>query len=188
MDRPLVDSLAEEHSSTLLADAATDSERGRVPAQWIDYNGHMVDSAYCVAFSDAASRLLDQLGIGRAYLRDGGNTMYTAEMHVSFVNEMSLGQEFACASIVLGVDSKRLHVLQTLTGYPATEPAATCELLLLHVNRVKRKVEPFPPDVLARLLAACVSEASLPRGRTRQTRRLCLALGAKSDSSNMEGR
>jgi hypothetical protein len=37
---------------------------GRVPGDWIDYNGHTVDASYAIAFSKATTALLAWFGIG----------------------------------------------------------------------------------------------------------------------------
>ncbi len=39
----------------------------RVRPEWIDYNGHLMDGYYLVAFSDATEGVLAELGFGAAY-------------------------------------------------------------------------------------------------------------------------
>jgi acyl-CoA thioester hydrolase len=50
-----------------------------VPAEWIDYNGHMMDAYHSVAFTGATEALLDYVGLGAAYRARTGSGMYTAE-------------------------------------------------------------------------------------------------------------
>ena len=42
-----------------------------VPAEWFDYNGHLMDAYYFVAFTDATEVLPDRLGLGAACPRHG---------------------------------------------------------------------------------------------------------------------
>jgi acyl-CoA thioester hydrolase len=125
---------------------------GRVPGDWIDYNGHMVDASYAIAFSTATAALLEWLGIGSDYAWRDGGTMYTAEMHLSFLREVREGERLAYSSVVAGVDDKRLHILHTLlAGDDGERPSTTCELLFLHADHATHRVVPFPPEVRARL-------------------------------------
>ena len=44
------------------------STGGRVvPPEWIDYNGHMMDAYYFLAFTEATEAFLDHVGLGAAY-------------------------------------------------------------------------------------------------------------------------
>jgi acyl-CoA thioester hydrolase len=137
---------------------------GRVQGDWIDYNGHMVDASYAVAFSKATTALLAWLGVGSDYARRDGGTMYTAQMHLSFLTEVRESERLAYESLVLGVDDKRLHVVHTLlAGDDGGRPAATCELLFLHADHVTRRVVPFPPTVRSRLDRVAAAHAPITR-------------------------
>jgi acyl-CoA thioester hydrolase len=61
-----------------------------VPAEWIDYNGHMMDAYYFAAFTEATEALLDHVGLGTAYRAETGCGMYTAESRLCFAR--SVGQ------------------------------------------------------------------------------------------------
>ena len=55
------------------------------------------------------------------------------------------------ASLVLGLDAKRLHIFHTMRGGEDGRLVATSELMLLHVDKSGPSAAPFAPDVLARL-------------------------------------
>jgi acyl-CoA thioesterase FadM len=134
-----------------------------VPGDWIDYNGHIVDASYAVAFSEATAALLEWLGIGSDYARRDGGTMYTAEMHLSFLREVRQGERLAYTSVVVGVDDKRLHALHTLlAGDDGERPSATCELLFLHADHTTHRVVPFPPAVRTHLARIAAAHAAVP--------------------------
>lgn len=137
---------------------------GRVPRDWIDYNGHMVDAAYAIAFSKATTAVLEWLGVGSDYVRQDGGTLYTAQMHLSFLREVREGERLAFTSLVLGVDDKRLHVLHAmLVGDDDARPSATCELLFVHADHATRRVVPFPLRVRSHLARVAAAHASMPR-------------------------
>src|SRR5712691_11750761 len=59
----------------------------RVPADWIDYNGHVHESCYLQLFGDATDALLGGLGIDAGYLASSGS-YFTAETHLSHLGEL----------------------------------------------------------------------------------------------------
>ncbi len=58
----------------------------RVPKEWIDYNGHMMDAYYFLAFTEATEAFLDHVGLGAAYQARTGSGIYTAEGHLCFLS------------------------------------------------------------------------------------------------------
>jgi acyl-CoA thioester hydrolase len=146
-----------------------------VPPEWIDYNGHMNDAFYFVAFTEATEVFLDYLGLGQSYREQTGAGMYTAEADLRFLAAVPGGATVRFCTQLLGHDAKRLHVFHRMTRDGVL--AASCELLFLHVGH--ERVTSMPPsrqDAVARLAAA---HAHLPRSETRIPARVpALATGA----------
>jgi acyl-CoA thioester hydrolase len=130
-----------------------------VPAQWIDYNGHMMDAYYFLAFSEATEAFLDHVGLGAAYQARTGSGIYTAESHLCFLSSVTEGATLQYQTRLLGHDAKRLHVFHEMTG--AGTLAATCELMFLHVGQ--DRVVPMPPAAAAEVAALAAEHATLPR-------------------------
>ena len=82
----------------------------RVPAEWIDYNGHMGDFAYNIAFSRAADGLYELFGLDPGYRERTNCTIYTLETRTGFYQECNLGDALAVECQVLDVDEKRVHM------------------------------------------------------------------------------
>jgi acyl-CoA thioester hydrolase len=101
---------------------------------WIDYNGHMTDGYYAVAFGAATDAVLDYLGLGAAYRARTGCGLYTVEVHVTFERELKAGAPLKFASLVMGADARRLHLFHLLYHAQAGYRAATNEVMLLHVD------------------------------------------------------
>ena len=129
-----------------------------VPNEWIDYNGHMMDAYYFVAFTEATEAFLDHVGLGAAYQARTGCGVYTAESHLCFLSGVTEGAALSYQTRLLGHDAKRLHVFHRMTG--ADTLAATCELMFLHVSQ--DHVTPLPPEAARALAALAAGQASLP--------------------------
>jgi len=128
--------------------------RTRVSHDWIDYNGHLRDAYYALIVSAATDALMDRLQLDAAYRERTHCTLYTLEMHLNFLREIQERDTVTVAVRVLGADPKRLHVAFELSREGADEPAATAEVLLLHVAQMpKVSAAPFPPEVSAAISA-----------------------------------
>ena len=136
------------------------STGGRVvPPEWIDYNGHMMDAYYFMAFTEATEAFLDHVGLGAAYRSRTGSGIYTAESHLCFLSSVTSGATLAYHTQLLGQDAKRLHVFHRMIR--AGSVAATCELMFLHVSN--GRVAPMPPETAAAAAAVAADQAALPR-------------------------
>jgi acyl-CoA thioester hydrolase len=143
------------------AEAALETGGRNVPADWIDYNGHMMDAYYSVAFTEATEMLLDHVGLGAAYRARTGSGIYTVESHICFRVSVRGGERLRYTSRLLGSDSRRLHVFHQILLPSGTE-AATNELMFLHVDLASEGVTDMPPEQLAAVSALAARHAMLP--------------------------
>ena len=134
-----------------------------VPRDWIDYNGHVNDSRYLLAFGEATDALLRAVGVDEAYVAAGGS-YYTVETHLSHLGAAFADDRLTVATQVVGVDPKRLHLFHVLEreGEDAAardrraDAAARRRRDPAHARRRHRR----SPARLARIAAA---HAALPR-------------------------
>jgi acyl-CoA thioester hydrolase len=136
---------------------------GVVAPEWLDYNGHMMDGYYLVAFTFATEAVLEYLGFGAAYRERTGCTIYTVEAHLNFLRELKADAPLRYATQLLGCDAKRFHVFHTMSHAHEGFVAATNELMFLHVDQAELKVTAMPEDRLSRVQAVCDAHAHLPR-------------------------
>ena len=73
-----------------------------VPPEWIDYNGHMMDAYYFLAFTEATESFLDHVGLGAAYRASTGSGIYTAEGHLCFLAGVTGGAALSYQTQLLG--------------------------------------------------------------------------------------
>jgi carnitine 3-dehydrogenase len=145
-----------------LLDGRPREDATRVPADWIDYNGHVHESRYLQLFSDATDALLASLGIDDAYLVSGGS-YFTVETHLSHLQQLHEGDRVHVATQVLDWDDRRLHVFHVLRRADEDEPVAAAEQMLLHVDASTGRAGPVREPVRARVAALASEHAALPR-------------------------
>jgi acyl-CoA thioesterase FadM len=102
----------------------------RVESAWIDYNGHMNMAYYNVVFDQALDEVFDDLGIGAAYVKSGGGSCFTVEVHVTYVQEVKLGDSLRVTYQLLDWDAKRLHLFASMYNALEGYLAATSEHLV----------------------------------------------------------
>ena len=134
----------------------------RVPADWIDYNGHVHESRYLQLFASASDALLGAIGADGAYVESSGS-YHTVETHLFHRRALGAGERVHVTTQVLDADEKRLHVFHVLLRDGETEPVATAEQMLLHVDAGTGRAAPARDGVRTRAAELAAAHASLPR-------------------------
>jgi len=133
-----------------------------VPPDWIDYNGHLMDGYYCVAFAEATEEFLAHVGFGPAYRAETSSSIYTVESHLCYFKSVRVGQRVRYSTQLLGADAKRMHVFHRMTEDESGDEVATNELMFLHVDIASERVTPMPPARRSALEALAAEHAALP--------------------------
>ena len=145
-----------------MIDAPLALYRSTVPADWVDYNGHMSEWCYLLLVGNAADAFFRYVGIDEAY-RAAGRSLYTAETHLHHLREAALGDRLGVPLQLLDIGPKSLHLFHTVLNEDTREPAATAEQLLVHVDMPTGRVVPMPEDLHERLRTIREAHAVLPR-------------------------
>ncbi|HEX4111088.1 MAG TPA: thioesterase family protein [Stellaceae bacterium] len=133
-----------------------------VRPEWIDYNGHMNMAYYVVVFDQATDVLFDTLGVGQAYRRDAGHSMYALESHVTYARETKLGDPLRVEDRLIDADAKRFHFFLRMTTARTGDQVATFEMVVLHVDLAGPRATPFPAAIQARIDAMLAEHRTLP--------------------------
>jgi acyl-CoA thioester hydrolase len=133
-----------------------------IEKDWIDYNGHLNMAYYNVIFDRGGDEAFEMMGLGANYAKERRLTIYTAEVHVCYVQELHLGDRVTVSFQLLDCDQKRLRGYQEIRHATEGWLAATAEALSLHVDMAGPKVAPFPADIMAKVEAMRAAHASLP--------------------------
>jgi len=152
-----------------------DVHRDTVDADWVDYNGHMNVAYYVLVFDHATDALLDHIGLDDSHRDATAQSVFVAEAHVTYDNEVMEGDHLRVTTQVLDCDAKRMHVFHRMYVDGSDEIVATNELMILSVDLAARKVAPMAADIAADLAALKTAHDTLDRpaqaGRTIGIRR-----------------
>ena len=134
-----------------------------VPAEWVDYNRHMSEWCYLLAFGDNADAWFRYVGIDENY-RAGGHSLYTVETHLHHRREVDEGERLSMTLRVLDHDSKRVHIYHEmfLGDSDSDVLVATAEQMLVHVDSRVGRSAPMPDDLAGRVAAIHRAHAELP--------------------------
>lgn len=135
----------------------------RVPHEWVDYNGHMSESCYLLAFGDSSDAFFRFVGIDERYRNEGGHSLYTVQTHLHNLREASEGEPLRLWLQLLDMDDKRLHIFHAMQHGISGELLASAEQMLLHVDMRAGHAAPFGPELAARLRAIAHAHAALPK-------------------------
>lgn len=135
---------------------------GTVPAEWIDYNGHMTEHRYLEVFGNTTDTLLEQIGVDAAYIATG-HSYYTVETHIMHLGEARQGVHYDTTTQILHADDKRLHVFHQIRNRDTGAVLASAEQMLLHVDTEAQKAVSAAPELIARVTALAQVHARMPR-------------------------
>lgn len=132
-----------------------------VPPDWVDYNGHMSESCYLLAFGDQSDAFFRLIGIDEAY-RASGHSLYTVQTMIFNLAEAHLGDRLDLSLHLIDADEKRLHIFHAMYNAQTGELLATGEQMLVHVDMAAGKSCPMSPELLRRINAIRAAHAHLP--------------------------
>lgn len=113
--------------------------------EWIDYNGHMSEAFYVLAFGDATTHVMEQLNMGETYRAETNCSLYTVEAHIRYLDEASLGQQLQISTVIAGYGAKKLHLCHEM--HRDGELIATEEIMALHVIQEASGAVAFPEQI-----------------------------------------
>jgi acyl-CoA thioester hydrolase len=122
---------------------------------WIDYNGHLSEPYYVLVLGHATDAVMAHVGLGPEERARRGDSLFTVEAHVRYLDQVPPGARLEVASRVIGATSKLLRIWHDL--YVDGTLRATEEILGVHVDTATGRSSPFPDEVAARIEAARVA-------------------------------
>ena len=135
----------------------------KVPAAWVDFNGHMNTKHYGIVLYEAHVDFTEHLDLGERYRYANNCSKALVESHCIFERELCEGDEIQVVSWLLWVDEKRLHTFHEMYCTNKDYRAAAGEYLDVHIDLATRRASPFPNQILERLRSIEKEYAKLPR-------------------------
>ena len=134
--------------------------KGTVYPWQCDHMGHMNVMWYVGKFDEATWSLFSQAGFHASYLRDHSRGLVAVQQNTTYKQELVAGDVIAVRSGILEVREKVVRFLHEMIKLETGEIAAITELTGVHIDSVKRKSCPFPPNLRARLVELTVLPAA----------------------------
>jgi acyl-CoA thioester hydrolase len=136
----------------------------QIKKEWLDYNNHMNVAYYVLVFDHAGEALVESLGLGEAVTADTGISWMVLENHITYDDEVSLGQEVDIRIQVVDYDQKRLHLYYEMhVPGPEGYLASTLEQMMMCVELDERRSAIFPEAVVKKIQALSEQQSHLER-------------------------
>jgi acyl-CoA thioester hydrolase len=135
-----------------------------IKPEWLDYNNHMNVAYYVLVFDLAFEELLLSLGLGEEGAKATGISTMALESHITYDQEVSLGQGVEIRMQLVDHDHKRMHLYLEMhvkgrNGYLAS----TLEQISMCVDLNERKSASFPKEVMAKIETLSQQQSHLER-------------------------
>ena len=127
--------------------------RGAVYPSQCDHMGHMNVMWYVAKFDEATWQLFSAIGLTRSRLRDENLGMAGVEQHIEYKRELFAGDVVTVSSTILEVRDKILRFAHEMRNDQTGEVAAKTALVAVHIDRVSRRAQALPSDVVERARA-----------------------------------
>ena len=138
--------------------------RKTCPGEWMDFNGHMRDAFYVLLISFANDQLMDELGMGPAYLKSTGCTLYNLDNRIRYRKEAREGDPLRVDMRLLDAGKKRLHLHSTIYHDTSNAVLAVNEAILVHVKQPDGpKAIEFPTEVMTRVTERLARDNTAPK-------------------------
>ncbi|MBK8138864.1 MAG: thioesterase family protein [Chloroflexi bacterium] len=125
--------------------------RETVPADYRDLNNHMNVRYYMAIFDEAGYPLYEMLGLTPDILGPLNGGGFDLEHHLSYLNEVLIGDEVAVYLRMLKRTAKRMHYLMFMVNITRGQVAAIFECVNSYADLSVRKTAPWPAATAARL-------------------------------------
>lgn len=135
-----------------------------IKSEWLDYNNHMNVAYYVLVFDLAFEELLLFLGLGEEGAKKTGISTMALESHITYDQEVSLGQEVEIRMQLVDYDHKRMHLyLEMYVKGSSGYLASTLEQISMCVDLNERKSASFPVGVMAKVKTLSQQQSHLER-------------------------
>jgi acyl-CoA thioester hydrolase len=133
-----------------------------VASEWVDYNGHMNDAAYAIAFSRAGDALMDRIGLDAGARKRTGQSLFTLQVMLHYFKEAKEGDAFAVSCHLLEHDDKRMRLWLEMTARGGERLAASEQLLIsVALSEAGARAVPWSFETKAALEALAKAQRGL---------------------------
>lgn len=149
--------MLDEHASNRLI-----VYRDWVQPDWIDYNGHLNDAYYVVAFSRGLDGFMEAIGLGAAFREQHQVSMFTLQCMTHYFKEIDEGEAFTITCQLIDHDHSKVHLYLQMWHNETGEEHAAFEALMLHMDMNQRRSAPWLPETEAKVAEQFAQDKKLP--------------------------
>lgn len=117
------------------------------PPEFEDWNGHVNVTHHYTLHMRACEANMAAMGVTTERIASDGSTVFSAEHHLTFLNEIHVGEELALHVRWLGRTPKIAHGISILVNLSTGVIASLCEFVELSIDLTTRRSAPFPDDI-----------------------------------------
>ncbi|WP_052915017.1 thioesterase family protein [Protofrankia coriariae] len=118
-----------------------------VQPEYIDFYGHMNVRFYLILGAEAVGLHAERIGIDSAYHEQRRMGVFTAEHHLRYFSELSLGDKLSVHSRFLDRSRRAGHIMSFLLDRERDRLAYTLELIVVHMDTTTRRPVDMPDDI-----------------------------------------
>lgn len=133
-----------------------------VPQSFEDINGHLNIRHYVGIASEGLDESLVPLGILQQWPNTHKQAVFSAEHHMTYLNELRTGDELSVRVRLVGRSERALHVLVYLLDETHQRVSFVMEEIALHIDMETRRTSPWPADVAGALDELIAEHGKLP--------------------------
>jgi acyl-CoA thioesterase FadM len=133
-----------------------------VPVAFEDVNGHLNVRHYTGIASEGLDESLVPLGIPQNWPIATGHACFSAEHHLTYLNELRTGDQMSARVRLLGRSERAAHALVYLLDETHQRVSYVMEEIFLHIDMRTRHTATWPADVAEKLDQRIAEDAELP--------------------------
>jgi acyl-CoA thioester hydrolase len=137
--------------------------RCTVTKEWVDRTGHMNFGFYGVAFDLAYYDIAEELGLDIEYDRTTPYAVFVRKSQFTHLSELFEGDHLHFTFQLLDFTRVQMHVFMQVFEERRGVLAATCEQLIVHLHRSKKRPAPMPERTMDWLRRYWETHSRLPR-------------------------
>ena len=125
--------------------------RRRIPADYMDENGHMNVQFYLHVMERGLTELYRRTGMGDYYASADVYGNFALEQHILYLAEVRLGDQVSVHPRLVALSPKRSQMFGFLVNDTRDELAATLETVAMNIDMTRRRGTPFPAEPMIML-------------------------------------
>ena len=137
--------------------------RNQVQPDWIDYNGHLNDAYYVVAFSQGLDGFMEAIGLDAEFREQHQVSMFTLQCMTHYFKEIDEGEAFIITCQLINHDHNKVHLYLQMWHSDTGEEHAAFEALMLHMDMRQRRSATWLPETEEKVIAQFTQDQQRPQ-------------------------